>query len=376
MKILYCATSDFKPRQGGIAEMTHQIADHLFADGHVPHVIGWDVPGSADFDQTTSYPIVRIPQQRSASQKALDLLADQIEPDLIIVNVLGSCLPECHKIARRKSIPLVVFIYGTDVTMFPNLLARFKVWLSLKWADGIFSCSDFTRHQLPRLGIFKKHTYTMYTGINPSYGKNVVSDDTFVDKLVPQGRKLILTLCRLTERKGIDQAVEATAQLSRTRTDFVHIVAGTGTMEPPLRCLVQERGLQDTILFIGEVTDAQKHALYRRMDAYLMPNRTLKNGDVEGFGTTFLEANIYGKPVIGGRSGGTVEAIEDGKSGYLVDAFDLDTTVKVLNKILDDSHHAQELGEYGRTRAIERFSYSRLVDLFVTQLNTIKGTSS
>ena len=50
-----------------------------------------------------------------------------------------------------------------------------------------------------------------------------------------------------------------------------------------------------------------------------MANRTMANGETEGYGIVFLEAGAHGKPVIGGRAGGAVEAVDDGSTGILVD---------------------------------------------------------
>ena len=66
--------------------------------------------------------------------------------------------------------------------------------------------------------------------------------------------------------------------------------------------------MPDSIDFLGGVDDAELVALYRSCALFAMPNRTLADGDTEGFGLIFLEANACGKPVIGGRAGGAVDA--------------------------------------------------------------------
>ena len=79
-----------------------------------------------------------------------------------------------------------------------------------------------------------------------------------------------------------------------------------------------EVGLEEHVRFAGTVSDREIGDFYHAGDVFVMANRQLANGDVEGFGLVFLEANACGKPVVGGRSGGAVDAIADGESGLLV----------------------------------------------------------
>ena len=90
-----------------------------------------------------------------------------------------------------------------------------------------------------------------------------------------------------------------------------------------------------------------------------MPNRILENGDAEGFGMVFLEANACGKPVIGGRTGGAVEAIEDKKTGFLVDPNSLEDISSKIIYILKNDDIAKSLGEAGKERAALVFDWER-----------------
>jgi phosphatidylinositol alpha-1,6-mannosyltransferase len=87
-----------------------------------------------------------------------------------------------------------------------------------------------------------------------------------------------------------------------------------------------------------------------------MPN-TGDDGDVEGFGMVFLEANAAGKPVIGGRSGGTSEAILDGQTGFLVDPSEDQELRDALQTLLNDDKLRQTMGAAGLLRARTDFSW-------------------
>jgi glycosyltransferase involved in cell wall biosynthesis len=86
---------------------------------------------------------------------------------------------------------------------------------------------------------------------------------------------------------------------------------------------------------------------FRLCDLFLMPNRTMPDGDTEGFGLVFREANACGKPVIGGRAGGVVEAVVDGESGYLVNGENPDEIAAKVLEVLTNDALAAHLGARG-----------------------------
>lgn len=65
-----------------------------------------------------------------------------------------------------------------------------------------------------------------------------------------------------------------------------------------------------------------------------MPNRTMPDGDTEGFGLVFLEANACGRAVIGGRAGGAVEAVRVVETGLLVDGYSIEEISTAIRRLL------------------------------------------
>jgi phosphatidylinositol alpha-1,6-mannosyltransferase len=92
-------------------------------------------------------------------------------------------------------------------------------------------------------------------------------------------------------------------------------------------------------------------------DVMLMPNRQEENGDVEGFGMVFLEANAARTPVIGGRSGGAIEAIADGVTGFLVNPDDPVEIADILRRLLLDRELREKFGASGERRVWSDFNW-------------------
>jgi phosphatidylinositol alpha-1,6-mannosyltransferase len=150
--------------------------------------------------------------------------------------------------------------------------------------------------------------------------------------------------------------IRALAKLSPDVPPFKYVIVGRGPLDAELRALTAELNLQDRVVFAGFVADDQLNHYYNLADIVVMPN-TGDDGDVEGFGMVFLEANAAGKPVIGGRSGGTAEAIIDKETGFLVDPSDDQELRSALYSMLTDSELRRRMGLAGLQRAQTEFSW-------------------
>jgi hypothetical protein len=121
--------------------------------------------------------------------------------------------------------------------------------------------------------------------------------------------------------------------------------------------MVQDAGLKRRVTFAGYVAAEQLPDIYNLCDIMLMPNRLEEDGDVEGFGIVFLEANAAGKPVIGGRTGGAAEAIADGSTGFLVNPNDHQEIAGSLRRLLEDPGLREKFGAAGVRRVRSDFSW-------------------
>ncbi|NLB96282.1 MAG: glycosyltransferase, partial [Armatimonadetes bacterium] len=175
-------------------------------------------------------------------------------------------------------------------------------------------------------------------------------------------RPVLVTVSRLLERKGHDVVLRALPRIAAAVPEVAYLVAGTGPREPVLRRLAGELGVAERVVFAGRVPDEELADYYGAADVFIHPNRELPNGDVEGFGIVFLEANAAGKPVIGGNSGGTPDAVVDGVTGFLIDPNDVDAVADAAIRLLTDRDLARKLGEQGRERARTEFTWERAVE--------------
>jgi glycosyltransferase involved in cell wall biosynthesis len=128
------------------------------------------------------------------------------------------------------------------------------------------------------------------------------------------GQPILLTVGRMQRRKGQDQIIRALPTILRAFPETKYVIVGPLRGWPPdfvetLRSLAEELGVSQHVLITGEVSKEDLPLYYLACDVFVMPNRLIPPGDVEGFGIVFLEASFLGKPVIGGQSGGVPDAV-------------------------------------------------------------------
>ena len=101
---------------------------------------------------------------------------------------------------------------------------------------------------------------------------------------------------------------------------------------------------------------------YTNNGGYKLSKSDEEKKDIEGFGLVYLEANACAKPVIGGNSGGVAEAIIDGENGILVNPISMREITEGIVKLLKNKKIAEEMGNFGRARVLNEFSWNKLVN--------------
>ena len=149
-------------------------------------------------------------------------------------------------------------------------------------------------------------------------------------------RRVILTVARLTFRKGVETVLEALAGIEE---DFLYLVIGNGPLRGKYERLAAELGLGKRVVFLGNVNDEELRHYLQACDFFVLTPYEIYKGellDYEGFGMVYLEANACGKPVIGTRTGGVAESILEGVSGFIVDPKDILQTRLAIHRLLTD----------------------------------------
>jgi glycosyltransferase involved in cell wall biosynthesis len=176
----------------------------------------------------------------------------------------------------------------------------------------------------------------------------------------PHPRPYLLAAGRFTRQKGFDVLVEAAARLESVRRAHVDVlIAGDGGEEERLRALVQQRGLEANVQFLGAVGAERLGALYRGALAVVVPSRW------EGLPLVCLEAMASGRPVVASAVDGIPDAVLDQETGLLVPPDDAPALAGALERLLGDASMAERLGAAGRERARETFAWPGIAQRYL-----------
>lgn len=259
----------------------------------------------------------------------------------------------------------VAYCHGEEITQTDGRRYQPKVRDAIfRHAQIVVAANEFARQNLLRIGIPESRIRKVTPGVDCIRFQPTSPRQDLVERYGLQNKFVLLTVARLVPRKGHQLVLRALKTLRPERPDLAYVIVGTGPDESRLRQMAAELGVTDAVHFAGFVNDQELADYYNLAHVYAMPNSEDK-GDMEGFGMVFLEANACGKPVIGGRSGGSKEAVLDGETGILVDPYEPGELVEALRLLANHGASRKKLGENGLRRAASDFSWetqARLLD--------------
>jgi glycosyltransferase involved in cell wall biosynthesis len=279
-------------------------------------------------------------------------------------------LPALQMLHWLRAIPVMSVVHGIEAW---NLRGGPRVW-AMHAADHLLAVSHYTRQV----------AIDSY-GIHPD--KISVVPNTFDTERFTPGPKpeyllkryglkpdqpVLLTVSRLqlSERyKGHRQVLVALQTIRQQFPNVCQLVVGTGDDLASLREAVVARGLADCVILAGHVPGEELPDHYRLCDAFVMPSSK------EGFGIVFLEAMATGKPVVAGRIDGSVDALDGGRLGLLVDPNNPEAITQALQQVLSRTppdalwHDPVAL----RAAVVEQFGYPRVSRLLAEDLARLLG---
>jgi mannosyltransferase len=163
---------------------------------------------------------------------------------------------------------------------------------------------------------------------------------------------------RIRAQKGTDLFIDAMCRLLPRYPDFAAVVIGLATpqektFEDALKKKIEEAGLANRVLFLGELPEHEVPAWFRKLTIFVGPQRN------EGFGLTTLEAMASELAVVGSKAGAARHLIEENVTGHLFEIEDVNTMTARIEDLMKDPRRAIEFGKAGRKRVLEKFAIER-----------------
>lgn len=166
------------------------------------------------------------------------------------------------------------------------------------------------------------------------------------------GPRTVLFVGRLVYYKGVEYLIEAMSRVSARL-----LIIGRGPRERALRRRVRALGLEERVVFLGEIAHEELPAYYHACDLLVLPSTQQS----EAFGIVQLEAMAAGKPVISTRLPTGVSWVNrHGMTGWLVPPADADALADAMNRLLEDEALRHRLGEAARHYVSEHFTRQKM----------------
>lgn len=258
---------------------------------------------------------------------------------------------------------------GGDLSFtYSEVARRFALWKPIitaanTWAvrkfDAVVSISREIADELMRLGVSPDRIHCIPNGIDTD--TCCPADEATQRELrralgLPEGPVVVYT-GRLVPRKGVDVLLRAWTTCRSAATEATLLIIGKGNASDDLRQLADELKPGTSVRFMGELSDVLPWL--QAADIYVMPSRQ------EGLPNALLEAMAVGLPIVATRIGGIVDIVEEGQSGTLVPADDVDALANALSDLLTDAAARVKLGAGARETAVHRFSIKTTVEQFL-----------
>ena len=204
----------------------------------------------------------------------------------------------------------IMSIRGTQLSISSFLYPEVRK-LTLYASDKsklIHSISDDLTQQLLKINPLIKDKIVK---ISPAIDLNMFSSsETFLSE--GQHHPLrIITVCRLSWKKGLRYGIEALSQIHRKGISFEYVIIGEGSQREELQYLIQDFGLSDVIILKGSLNQKEIRDELFRSDVFLLPSIQ------EGFSNAVIEAQSMGLPCLVSDAEGLEENIEDAKTGFV-----------------------------------------------------------
>ena len=282
--------------------------------------------------------------------------------------------------------PSIVHLHGhfahspTSVTMFASVLSGLpfsftahakdiytldKEQLRQKIAKAAFvaTCTEYNQKYLARLaGDESKAIHCIYHGIDLSLFNS--SQRKF--NAAPPYQ--LLTVARMTEKKGLPALYRALKILAEQDVPFRHTLIGDGDDRDKILQLIKELKLENHCKWLGTQTHTQVLAQFEQSDLFILSCEVASSGDRDGIPNVIVESLAMGVPVVATNVSALPEIVIDRKTGRSVEPRNPDTLAAAILELLQDNELRETVIENGRILVQHSFDNkklaTRLADVF------------
>lgn len=364
---LLIVTSQLPPYIGGHSIYSAEIARGIQRQGHQVTVLMRDRP--PEKFSSLGLDIVSLPTKglikgwtlHKSRKRAIELIRSRgIELVFFAYPIVG--WGDLYGSLAREGIPYVVAIHGAsrkDVETPKAIQYRLRKW-GLGQVKRVITCSQWVAREIKAL--VDCPVDPIYLGVSPELSEWATPEKIEEKRreLQLEGKRVILCLGRFADCKNFDVVIASLPGLIQKFPNLLLLMVGEGKEEAKWKALAREWKVEDHILWLPKVPHQEVGLYYKVAEVLItVTSSNLEDELNEAFGLVYIEANLCGTPVIGGKGGGTPEAVLDGETGLLIPSRDPEAMEGAILRLLEDEALRKKLAEAGEKRAREYFTWDR-----------------
>ena len=376
-KSITLITQDFHPMKGGIARYLMQIYRKYFTSERFQVIVPNNIGQVTDYQRlpfevyrTDFFPFEHETSSRRQTNHTIIDILRQTNTDIVLFGYLRSH-PEVGRDYKKykSSVRLGIVTHGKEafidnaiVSENSSSTGRHQGYTQdeapfyktvLQDADHVFCISKFTQNVFTQQGI-----HARFHILPPSLSISALQDKTACKIALGYAPNdfVVLSVGRLINRKGQHEIVKMFPNLQKTMPKIHYSIVGEGQNKALIKEMIDVYNLEERVHIYDQVDDVNLATHYGAADIFVLPTTFIPPNDVEGFGIVFLEAGIHQIPVIGGNTGGVVEAIVNGVTGYLISPKSKIALETKMTEIYSSPELRVTMGRRARMRAINQFN--------------------
>ena len=251
-----------------------------------------------------------------------------------------------------SGIPFSFFAHAKDIYTSDQRQLKEKIDL----ARFVVTCTKYNRNYLSQLaGQNTTPIFCVYHGINLDYFSPKLNN---IECKPPYK---LLTVARMTEKKGLENVYHALAILRDKNIKFMHALIGEGDDNDKILKLIKKLELEKVTELCGTLTHEDVINHYADSDLFVLGCQIARNGDRDGIPNVMAESMAMNLPVVATNVSGIPEFLEDRVSGMMVPQKDPKALARAMEAVLTDADLRKQMTLEARKRIARDFNNQKLI---------------
>jgi len=355
------------PTVGGSGVLAAALGDELARHGHEVHFISYEPPFRMPVDASRvffhpvaindyglfKYPDYTLPLSVKMAEVSRDHRLDVLHVHYAVPHATAAILAQSMLPPELRP-RVVTTLHGTDTTLLgrdPGYGPAIRH--ALACSDAVTTVSAWLRDETRRLLAVERPIdviHNFFAPRTPGRSREAVRHELGLTR-----ETLVLHLSNLRPLKRIDLLLETVARVQPR--DAFKLVILAGADFAPYAEQVRRLRLEDRVIVREKVVGVEDYLQAADLGLY--------TSDAESFCLAILEGMCFGCPSVATRVGGIPEVMEDGVSGLLAPAGDVDGLTRAVERLIGDPATRADMGRAARVRAHEQFSAEQIVPRYL-----------